>query len=393
MTISMTAPAGTQRLMSHRGAEPLPWIGLADLIELLDGAGLTGRGGAGFPTGRKLRSLAGTGNPVVVGNGMEGEEFSRKDAFLLTRAPHLVIDGMQVVATALGAQRTILAIGPRIDPAAARSAAGNRGVDVRVLSGGFLAGQESALVNQLNGRPAIPSDPLTSVRERGVDGRPTLVSNVETFAQIALLARYGADWFRSVGTAEDPGTFLVTVTGAVDHPGVLEVARGATLRSVLDSSGAHPASGFLIGGFHGTWLPGSAAGVELSREGLAAYDGTVGAGIVHVVGIEQCPLRIAAGFAAKLAEETSGQCGPCINGLPRIADSFARLAAHQPASRGAPPHISRLPEEIARLAMLASGRGACAHPDGTVRMLLSCLRAFPGHVGLHLSGGCDATAH
>ena len=148
---------------------------------------------------------------MVVGNAMEGEPLSYKDAVLLTRVPHLVVDGLAIVARTIGAHEALLAIGPEISPVAATEAARSRGVQVARLEGGFVAGQESALVNQLDGRPAIPSDPLVRVTTKGVDGRPTLVLNAETLAQLGLIARHGAAWFREAGTPEDPGTSLFSV--------------------------------------------------------------------------------------------------------------------------------------------------------------------------------------
>ena len=189
----------TRRLLDapdHRGS--LPRLGLAQLLEAVTASGLTGRGGAGFPTAIKVRSVAaGARKPVVVGNGMEGEPLSHKDAVLLTRSPHLVLDGLETLARAMHAKRAILALGPEIDPAAALIAAHGRKVEVVQLEGGFIAGQETALVNQLDGRPALPRDPFTRVTESGVGGRPTLVLNAETLAQVALVARNGASWFRS----------------------------------------------------------------------------------------------------------------------------------------------------------------------------------------------------
>lgn len=219
----------TRRLLDapdHRGS--LPRLGLDQLLEAVTDSGLTGRGGAGFPTAIKVRSVAaGARKPVVVGNGMEGEPLSHKDSVLLTRNPHLVLDGLEILARAMHAKRAILAVGPEIDPTAARAAARGRKVEVVPLEGGFIAGQETALVNQLDGRPGLPRDPFTRVTESGVGGRPTLVLNAETLAQVALVARHGAAWFRSAGTADDPGTSLFSVTGSVSRPGVVEADREA----------------------------------------------------------------------------------------------------------------------------------------------------------------------
>jgi NADH:ubiquinone oxidoreductase subunit F (NADH-binding) len=281
----------------------------------------------------------------------------------------------------------VLATGERIESPPIRSAVRNRrsGIEVRDLTGGFLGGQESAVVNQLNGGPAVPRDPHTPVYARGVAGRPTLVVNVETLAQVALLVRFGPDWFRSQGTPEDPGTFLVTLTGAL-RPGVQEVARGSRLGALLDGAGADRThvSGVLLGGYHGTWLPPEAFDVALSTTGLAAYGARPGAGIVHALDSRRCPLRVSADVVSYLARNTSGQCGPCINGMPRMADTLQRLAR--------PGADARLVGEVARLRGLITGRGACAHPDGSARFAMSTLATFSEHVDAHLEGACHVTA-
>lgn len=224
----LPAATGTARLLGPRPDLPLPHLDTPQLIALVEEAGLTGRGGAGFPTARKLAAVAGRA-PVVVGNAMEGEPLSAKDAVLLSRSPGLVVDGLSLLGSALGARRVVLALGPRVPAEPVRQAARQTLVEVRSLTGDFVAGQESALVNQLGGRAGVPSDPLVPVWRRGLEGRPTLVLNAETLAQVALLARRGAGWFRSIGTPSDPGTFLVTISSSSDatltHPGVLEVPR------------------------------------------------------------------------------------------------------------------------------------------------------------------------
>jgi NADH:ubiquinone oxidoreductase subunit F (NADH-binding) len=382
MTV-LDPPVTTQRLLAGGSFGPMPSLSLTALTRLAEEAGLTGRGGAGFPSAIKLRSVADAGRrPAVVGNGMEGEPLSHKDAVLLTTAPGLVLDGLTLVSRALRAGRTVLAVGPDIDPRPALAEARRRGgVEVRHLAGGFVAGQETALLNQLEGRAAVPRDPMTRVTTRGLDGRPTLVSNVETLAHLALAARFGASWFGSVGLADDPGTSLFTITGAVHHEGVVEAARGTTIRDLVATASPHPGvQAVLVGGYHGAWVPATDFDTRLTRADLAPYGASVGAGIVHVLAGDACPLRAAADMASYLAGESAAQCGPCLNGLPRIADSLQRLAH---GSRDA-----RLPAEIERLRALVVGRGACAHPDGTARLVASTMRTFDAHVAAHLSGWC-----
>jgi NADH:ubiquinone oxidoreductase subunit F (NADH-binding) len=388
MTVGgIVAPVDVRRLLAGHPREPLEHLSREDLVDLVQRAGLTGRGGAAFPTARKIRAV-GAGS-VVVANAMEGEHLSHKDAVLLREAPDLVLDGLELVGSALGARRLILAAGHRIETGPLRTAvAGRRStVEVHRLDGGFLAGQESALVNRINGRAAVPSDRLRPVWRSGVDGRPTLVLNAETLAQLALLVRHGADWFRSVGTTEDPGTFLVSVSGSssevVPRPGVLEIARGTSLEEVLARSRTplHQVRAVLVGGYHGTWLPPSAFQAPLSHEGLAPYGARPGAGVIHVLDLRHCPLRVSADVAAYLARESAGQCGPCVNGLPRMAETLSRLAARRPDPR--------LVAEVDRLRRLVDGRGACSHPDGTARFVASTMSVFAGHVTSHLGGECD----
>ena len=385
--VVVDAPTGHDRLLGPAPTEPLPRLDTAGLSRLVEQAGLTGRGGAGFPTARKLASVAGH-RPVVVGNAMEGEPLSSKDAVLLYHSPGLVIDGLALLGAALRARRLVLAVGPEVPVGPVQRAAGGSRVEVMTLEGGFVAGQESALVSQLNGGPPIPGDPLVPVFRHGVDARPTLVLNAETLAQLALLVRYGPAWFRSVGPPEDPGTFLTTLSASdasvMLRPGVLEVPRGSSLRDVLMAAETRldRVAAVLVGGYHGAWVPSTALDVPLTRSALAPYAATPGAGVLHVLDRDTCPLGMAATVAEYLAGQGARQCGPCVNGLPRLASTLRRLAV--------PAAAAGLVPEVERLRRLVHGRGACAHPDGTARFVASTMQVFAAHVQQHLEGACDA---
>jgi NADH:ubiquinone oxidoreductase subunit F (NADH-binding) len=400
----MTAPVTTVtgRLIAAAAADlgghlsrngPIPWRGGPGLLlRTVEQAGLSGRGGAGFPTWRKLAAVAAGPRPVVVANGAEGEPASAKDRTLLARAPHLVLDGLQLAAESVGADRAYAYLPASRMQVVAAALEGRRqtGIDrvaVQLVEApeAFVSGEESAVVNRISGGPGLPTDTPRRVVEVGVDGRPTLVQNVETLAQLALLARYGADWFRSVGTPDDPGTFLATISGAVHRPGVFELEHGIALGDALAMAGGgtEPLQAVLAGGYHGAWLPlPELAGLPLSRTAMRPYGASPGAGVLVALPASACPVAETAAIVRYLAGQSARQCGPCLNGLPTLADTVERLARH-----GRDP---QLPAELQRLSRLVAGRGACHHPDGTVRLVRSLLRTFEPEVAAHVAGRCTA---
>ncbi|MGI9124946.1 MAG: NADH-ubiquinone oxidoreductase-F iron-sulfur binding region domain-containing protein [Mycobacterium sp.] len=379
-------------LADHRARfGELPSIG-ADLIPMLQESGLSGRGGAGFPAGTKMAAVTGR-KAVVVGNGAEGEPLSRKDAQLLSRAPHLVLDGLDLAAGAVGAHKVYLYLHPdSVAPATAaleqRRAAGLDPHKVTVVEAPdrFVAGEESAAIRRIEGGPALPRDRTAPAAVSGVKGRPTLFNNVETLANMALIARFGAHWFRSVGDEQDPGSMLVTLSGALDRDGVVEVPTGNPLTGLIEHAGGtdpRAVQALLIGGYHGSWFSAKEfADVRLSRPALKPLGASPGAGIVHALGTGECGLASTASIATYLAEQSARQCGPCLNGLPRMAELLNDLAHGRPD-----PHAVR---DIQRIAGLVDGRGACRHPDGTARMVRSALRTFSAEVNMHQRRSCSA---
>lgn len=366
-------------------------LSAAELREHVAASGLTGRGGAAFPTSAKLDAVVRAGSrAVVVANGAEGEPPSGKDKVLLGYAPHLVLDGALLAARAVGASRVIVAttnaLKPRVRAAVAERRDANN-VQVAVIPDTFIAGEETALVNALSGGPALPTYVPPRPYERGVDGAPTVVLNVETLAHLALIARNGAAWFRRSGTADEPGTALVTLSGAVREPGVYEVELGSPLSALLDQAEADPnAQAYLIGGLFGTWVGADdARGAPLSNAGLRPFGAALGARAIVVLPRAACGIGETARIARYLAAESAGQCGPCVHGLAAIADSLEQLA-----HRGRrPPDYGLLRRRLAQVA----GRGACRHPDGAVGLVASALRVFPQELERHLQGQrCTGTS-
>jgi len=379
-------------LAAHRSVfGPLPRLTAAQLIAMCERVDLRGRGGAAFPVAVKLRAVArrqGKGKPVVVVNATEGEPASSKDKMLLARSPHLVLDGAVIAATALDARQVIVAVagqGPHVWSVAEAAAADSSvGKLIRVVSvpDRFVSGESGALVNALNGHPALPPGTKTRATDAGVRGRATLLCNAETFAQLAVLAMLGPAGYASAGDPAEPGTVLLTVGGSVQRPAVVETPTGVPLGHVLDICGAQPSDGVLVGGYHGRWLTADTAyEVPISRRGLAAGSGTLGAGVVLVLGADSCPLGEVARVAGYLATQSSGQCGPCKLGLPSVASSLAAL------SEGA-GGIGEL-EALRAATFGVRGRGACHHPDGTANFVASALDVFAADLSEHMfRGGC-----
>ncbi|HTT51755.1 MAG TPA: NADH-ubiquinone oxidoreductase-F iron-sulfur binding region domain-containing protein [Streptosporangiaceae bacterium] len=394
--------AGLPRLLPAHGAVPVdlrthldrygapPYLGQAGrLIPVLKAAGLTGRGGAAFPVHRKLAAVAHAGTrPVVIGNGAEGEPASDKDKSLLWISPHLVLDGLQLAAEAVGSATVGLYLHrhPRLQDrlrsaVAQRAAAGLDQAMVEIIDAPprFLAGEESALASRVNGGPAMPRFKPPMVFERGVVGRPTLVQNVETLAHLALIARFGAAWFRAAGTAAEPGSMLCTLHQADGRRDVLETGLGTPLHSLLALDGQVQA--VLSGGYHGAWLPAAdAARMTLSNVDLQPAGAFVGAGVLVALPADCCGIAEAARVARFLALESAGQCGPCFNGLPRIAAAMDEIARPRPDPRAV--------TDMFRWAALVQGRGACHHPDGSVRFIRSALHVFRDEITNHGQGRC-----
>jgi NADH:ubiquinone oxidoreductase subunit F (NADH-binding) len=376
----------------HRVHGPLPRLSHGQLIDAVEHSGLRGRGGADFPTAIKLRSVAQRRRgAVLVVNGSETEPASAKDRLLLARLPHLVLDGAVLAAGETGAREIIVKFGDRATAVAraleaAIAVRSDDRVRIRVATGpdGYVTGEETAVINALGGGHALPTLVPPRPYERGYRGRPTLVQNPETLAQIALVGRYGPRWYRELGTAADPGSALVTISGAVAAPGVYELAFGTSLRDLLAAAGGsvEPLRALLIGGYFGTWVAAEdALGIRLAREDLRRAGSSLGAGVLIALGESSCGLHESARVIDYLAAQSAGQCGPCVFGLRAIADAFGALA--DGAGDDQLRRVRRWSEDV-------RGRGACHHPDGAVRFVRSAIGVFADELAEHRGARCTA---
>jgi NADH:ubiquinone oxidoreductase subunit F (NADH-binding)/ferredoxin len=375
-------------LQAHNTVHPpLAMLDLGQLIQLADAIVLRGRGGAGFPFARKLVAVADSAqeralSPVVVVNGTEGEPAAWKDKVLLTRAPHLILDGAELAAETLAAAEIVVAVADDgVGEASMTAALAERVLPVPArlvrVPHRFISGEGGALVRGINGETPIPPGIKVRASDTGVGGRPTLLSNAETFAQLGLAARIGPYEYNSTGLRDEPGTVLLTITGSAPTPIVVECPTGTPLEEVLWQCSAPIGPAILIGGFHGMWMTAEQArGAVISRDLLARRGVSLGAGVIAPLGEGTCPLGEAARVVDYLAKESAGQCGPCRLGLPDLARRMSELvtgtgsvAAVRAAANG------------------VRGRGACYHPDGTAGFAISAADAFAADVAAHSRGG------
>ena len=403
-TVLLSGPAagsGPESLHAHRSRwGALPALDGAQVLALLRAARLDGRGGGGFPVARKVAAALTTGGrPLLLVNASESEPASAKDATLCALRPHLVLDGTALLATALGVDEAVVHLHRGADAPVdgilravdERRGGGHDGVSWSVSLGPdrYVSGEASAVAGFVHDGDGRPRFAMTPMAVEGPAGRPTVVVNAETVAQLGLLARIGPTAWASLGTGTSPGPRLLTLSGAVDRPGqVVELIGPGTVGDVLVATGATtPPAAVLVGGFAGTWLTGDEAWqVPWERAALECLGSGPGCGLLGVLPHGACALVETARVVAYLAGESAGQCGTCVAGLPRLAVGMAALADGTFRRRGMKRLVS-LGDELL-------GSGACGHPDGVVRLVRSTLDVFGDDVVRHLAGSpCRGADH
>jgi NADH-quinone oxidoreductase subunit F len=377
------------------------------VISMVTESGLRGRGGAGFPTGRKWRDCASqpSRRRSVVANGFEADPGAQVDRVLMERDPHAVVEGVALAAWAVRAEDAVIAVRASATTAAARlrgavAAAEARGyigpeasetgrplrIEVRQLPGSFVVGEETVLLRTLEGRRAQPDQRPPHPSQRGLDGHPTVVNNVKTLAAVPWIVRHGAGAYASLGMPEAPGTTLVQLGGTARKPGIVEVPLGVTLREVLDGPGGFVhgrLKAVLVGGPTGGFLPPEQLDMPLTYEGLASAGALAGSSTLLAIGESTCLVDLATLMTRYLGDEACGKTIPCRIGARRLAEMGERLCSGR--TRPSDPGL------IEDLGADMRAAALCGLEAGASNPLLSVMRYFPAEFEAHAARGhCPA---
>lgn len=382
----------------------------SDVLETVKNSGLKGRGGAGFPTGLKW-SFVPTGDDApktkyLVVNADEMEPGTFKDRLLLEGDPHLLLEGMLIAAYTIQANTAYIflrgeylraekllreAIAQAHEQGLLGKNIQGSGFDLEIIlhtsAGRYICGEETALLNALEGKRANPRAKPPFPQVSGLWGKPTIVNNVETLCNLPGILRYGVDWYKGLGKGSDAGTKLCGVSGRVNNPGCWELALGTPIRELLEDKAGGMCSGYQLRGF----LPGGGSTDFLLPEHLDLtldYDviGKAGSrlatGTMIVLDDQTCPVGMVGNLMRFFSHESCGWCTPCRDGLPWIDEIFQRLES----GAGRIEDMAILTDH---LEYLGPGRTFCALAPGAMAPLGSAMRHFREDFDAHIhSGGC-----
>lgn len=389
-----------------------------EVIDEIDRAGLRGRGGAGFPTGRKWRLAAMQADPVryVVCNADEGDPGAFMDRSVLEGDPHRVLEGMALAAYAVGARRGFVYVRAEyplaierlqraIQQAEERGLLGSRilgsdftfTIEIRVGAGAFVCGEETALIASVEGGRGMPRPRPPYPVESGLWGHPTVINNVETLANVPAIIAHGADWFRAIGTEGSKGTKVFALTGEVADSGLIEVPMGVTLREIVYEIGGgieqgKPFKAVQIGGPSGGCLPESLLDTPIDYESLARTGAMMGSGGLVVMDDSKCMVDVARFFLDFLRKESCGKCIPCREGTTRLYELLERIVAPPGGPRKMHPRqAEELLASIESLGRVLKATAACGLGQTAANPVLSTLRYFRDEYLAHLvEGRCPA---
>ena len=386
-----TARGGGRALDAARATDP------ATLIDVIEQSGLRGRGGGGFPTGTKWRTVAGLGGDLpstVVVNGAEGEPGTLKDRTLLRRNPYRVLEGALIASHAIGARQVVVglkrsatAVNRRVETALDELRYGGwvDGVAVSIVadSDRYLLGEETALLEVIDGNPPFPR--VAPPYRSGVQPEAaTLVNNVETLANVPAIVIDGPDAFRSMGTDDAPGTIVCTVSGRTERAGVGEFALGTSLQDVLVELGGGSTASVVavLSGTAHPFLPASALDTPLTWEAMAAAGGGLGAAGFIVLDDQVDLVAVAHGVSRFLSAESCGQCTPCKDDGLAITDLLDRVRRSAPR----PDDLQVLPD----LASSVTDGARCYLAQQQQNVVQSLLALFPDALAAHADGRANS---
>jgi len=385
---------GYQALAKCRGLAP------EEAIEAIANSGLRGRGGAGFPTGTKWRLGRANPDPVkyVICNGDEGDPGAFMDRLVLESDPHRVLEGLAIAAHAVGATQGYFYIRAEyplavrhtraaILQATGRGLLGALRLEVREGAGAFVCGEETALIQSLEGKRGMPKLRPPYPVERGFRGKPTIINNVETLACVPWILRHGAAAFAAFGTPASRGTKVFALAGKINRGGLIEVPMGITIREVVEEIGGGIRHGrqfkaVQLGGPSGGCIPARLADTPIDYDALAQTGAIMGSGGLVVLDERDCMVDIARFFLKFTQAESCGKCTFCRIGTKRMLEILERLCA----GAGRRDDL----EKLATLADYVSRGSLCGLGQTAPNPVLTTLRYFPEEYEAHLEGRCPA---
>ena len=385
------------------------------ILDELKVSGLTGRGGAGFPTGVKWDAVRKeTKQPkYIVCNADEGEPGCFKDRCVMDNAPHQMIEGMVLAALVTGAEigivylrfeypETLASLQKAIDDAVGAGYLGENILGtghhfklvIRRGAGAYICGEETSLLNSLEGSHPFPRDKPPFPTTHGLFGRPTVINNVETFATAAMIIRKGGAWFAGLGLGENQGTRVFSVSGDIARPGNYELPIGTPLSTLLNQhAGGAPngrtIQGVTMAGISGGFVGAADLDVPLDSKSLAALGGMLGAGGIIVHDDTRCMVSAARASMNFLAHESCGKCCPCRIGMTRSTEILDEMRTHA----GGGPAVTRdAVSELADLDEVMAEASACGLGLAAPFVTRTLMKYWPDQVEAHLRGECPTGA-
>ena len=373
-----------------------------NVIELMTEANLRGRGGAGFPAGRKWKTAFDydADQKYIIANADEGDPGAFMDRSILEGDPHVLLEGMAIAGYSVGADQGFIYVRAEypvaverlkiaIEQAKEKGVLGNNilgtgfnfDIELRLGAGAFVCGEGTALMESIEGKRGMPRTKIHRTAHVGLWGKPTIINNVETFANVPVIFQKGVEWFKNIGTETSPGTKVFALGGKVNNPGLIEVPMGVSLREIIFDIGGGIPDGkefkaIQTGGPSGGCIPAEYLDAEVDFEKLAELDSIMGSGGMVVMDEDNCMVDIARFFLDFTVDESCGKCVPCREGTKRMHEILERITA----GNGQPGDIERL-ESLAETMTEAS---LCGLGQTAANPVTSTLKYFRQEYEAHI---------